>query len=77
MDALDDDDRIIDHNRDGQYQRTKGQQVQAKSNHGEQEEGTDQGNRDGDSRDQRRAHILQEDVNHDEHKDKCKYTSKC
>ena len=70
MDALDDDDRIIDHNRDGQHQRTKGQEVQAKADHRKQEEGTDQGHRNRNGRDQGRTHILQEDINHDEHQDK-------
>ena len=34
MDTLDDDDRIIDHNRDGKHHSTKSQQVDTKSDQG-------------------------------------------
>ena len=71
MDTLDDDDRIIDHNRNRQHHCRQGQQVQAETDQFQDEERTDQSNRDGNSRNQGRTHILQEDIYHDKYQDKC------
>ena len=70
MDALDDDYRIVDHNRDGKHHGRECQQVQTEADNLQGKEGGNQGYRDGNGRNQRRTHILQEDIHHDEHQDK-------
>ena len=70
MDALDDDDGIIDHNRNGKYHGRKGQQVDTETDQLQYEEGGNQCHGNGDGGNQRRTHILQEDIHHDEHQDK-------
>ena len=67
MDTLDDDDRIVDHNRNSQHHRAEGQQVHTEPDQVKHKEGTDQRHRDGNHRDQCRAEILQEDVHDDHH----------
>lgn len=69
MDTLDDDDGIVDHNGNGKHHGRKSQQVEAESDEFQYEECSNQGYRNGDGGNQRGAHILQEDVNHDEHQD--------
>ena len=69
MDALDDDYRVVDDDGDGQYQGAERKQVKAEPDKVEHAERTDQGHGDGDGGNQRRAEILQEDVNDDEHED--------
>ena len=61
----------IDDYGDRQYQGGQRQQVQAKADNLQCEERSDQRHRNSDSRNQRRTHILQEDIHHDEHQDKC------
>ena len=70
MDTLDDDYGIVHHNRDGKYHGREGQQVDTESDQFQHEERCDQRYRNGDGGNQRRTHILQEDVYYDEHKDK-------
>ena len=70
MDALDDDDGIIDHNRNGKHHGRKGQQVDTEANQFQYEEGGNQRHGNGDGGNQRGAHILQEDIHYDEHQDK-------
>ena len=70
MDALDDDDGIIDHNRNGKHHGRKGQQVDTEANQFQYKEGGNQRHGNGDGGNQRGAHILQEDIHYDEHQDK-------
>ena len=52
MNPLDDHNRIIDHNRNGEHHSTKSQQVQTKTDQRQHKECTDQRNRDSNSRNQ-------------------------
>ena len=61
------DNRIIDHNTDGQYQRKERQHIDGEAQHLHEEEGTDQRNRYGYGRNQRRTEILKEDIHDNEH----------
>ena len=70
MDALDDDDGIVDHNRNGKHHGRKGQQVDTEANQFQYKEGGNQRHGNGDGGNQRGAHILQEDIHYDEHQDK-------
>ena len=70
MNALDDDDGVVDHYGNGEHHGAKGQQVDTESDDIKYEECTNQGYRDGNGRNQCRAQVLQEDVYHDEHQNK-------
>ena len=69
MHGFDHHNGIIDHNGDGQQQGRQCQQVDGEAEHFEEEECTYQRHRHGNQRDQRRAPVLQEDVDHDEHEE--------
>ena len=60
-------DSVVHHNGDGQQQRRQRQQVDGETEDAQEEERTHQRHRHGNQRDERRAPVLQEDVNHDEH----------
>ena len=70
MDALDDDYRVVDHYRDGKHHGRERQQVDTETDEFQHEECCNQCYRDGDSGNQCGAEVLQEDVHHNEHKDK-------
>ena len=64
MDGFDDDDRVVHHRTDGEHQCEEGQQVDREARERKEGERTDQRYEDRDGRNQRRAYILQEDINH-------------
>ena len=70
MDTLDDHNGIVHHNGNGKHHSRKCQQVHAEADELQDEESSDQGYRDSNSRNQGRTHILQEDIYYDEHQDK-------
>ena len=65
--VLDDDDRVVDHDADGQHQAEERQQVHGVAQRGQRGEGADDRHRDGRRRDQDAAPVLQEDQDDDEH----------
>ena len=71
VNTLDDDYGVVHHNRDGKHHGREGQQVDTEPDQLQYEEGGNQGHRNGNSGNQRRTHILQEDIHHDEHENKC------
>src|SRR5690606_16070933 len=62
--GLDDDDGIIHHNTDGQYETEHGQHVDREAKEREKYEGTDNGNWDGKNRDKRCSPALKKDKHH-------------
>ena len=64
--CLDDDDRVIDHDANRKDETEQRQHVHRESEHREEHERPDQGNRHGDERDQGRAPALQEDEHHED-----------
>ena len=68
MHRLDHHDGIVHHDGNGQEQGREHQQVDGEAENPEEEEGTEQGHRNGNHRNQRRAEVLQEHVHHKEHK---------
>ena len=70
MHAFHHHDGIVHHNGNGQHHGRKRQQVEREADHVEQEEGTNQGYRDGNGRNERAAEVLQEEEHHDKHEDK-------
>ena len=71
VDGLDDHNGVVDHNRNRKHECRQGDKVDREADEVEDEECTDKGHRNCDCRDEGRAHILQEHVYHEEHKDKC------
>ena len=67
FDVFDHDDRVVDHDADGEYQTEQGQQVDGKTEQQHAREGSDDGNRNGQQRNQRRARILKEQKHHQHH----------
>ena len=70
MHRFDDHDRIVHHNRNGQYHGEEGEQVDRESEQVQEEERTDQRYDHRNRRDKGRAEVLQEDIHHDEHQNK-------
>ena len=71
FDILDDDDSIIDDEADGEDHREERQCVDREVEHDERAERTDQGNRNGEQRDDRRAPVLQEDEDDEDDEQQC------
>ena len=69
LDVLDHDDRVVDHDTDGQDDREEREQVDREAQHRHPEERADNRNRNREGRDERRAPLLQEDVHHDRDED--------
>ena len=67
VEVLDDDDRVVDDEPDGQNQRQQRQQVDGVTQHQHDEERADQRQRNGYDRDQHRARVAQEQE--DDHRD--------
>ena len=68
LDRLDDDDRVVDDDADGQHQAEQREIVQAEADHGHHGgERADDGHRHGDQRNDRRPPALQEHQHHDRH----------
>ena len=65
LDVLDDDDRVVDQQADGQHHRQHRQRVERVAEHRQHAEGAHQHHRHRDRRDQRGAEVLQEQV-HDQ-----------
>ena len=76
MDSLNNHNGIVHHNGNSQQQGAERQQVDREAHHVEEEEGTYQRYRHGNQRDERRAPVLQEDVDNDEHQDKGEHQRK-
>ena len=70
MDTLDDNYGVVDHYRNGKHHGRKGQQVDTKADQLQYEECRNQCYRNSNSGDQCGTEILQEDIYHNEHKDK-------
>ena len=64
---------IVDHNCNGKHHGRKCQQVHTKSNQFQNEEGSNQSHRNGNSRNQCRTEILQEHIYYDKHQNKGLY----
>src|SRR5450755_660415 len=62
--------RIIHHDTNRKNQRKQGKQVNRETEQLHKKESTDDGNRNGNGRDQRRSEILEENKYHQEYKDK-------
>ena len=71
MHRLDDDYGVIDHNGYGQHECEKRKKVKREPCYFQEEESTYQRYDYRYGRDQRRAEVLKEHVNHDEHEDEC------
>ena len=69
MHSLDDHDGVVDHDGNGQQKGRQRQQVNGEAEDTEEEERTDERHRHSDERDERRAPVLKEDVDDDEHQD--------
>ncbi len=67
FDVLDHHDRVVDHDADRQHHRKQRQLVDGEADHPHAQEGTEQGDRDHQGRDQGGAEVLQEDQHHQEH----------
>ena len=65
LDRLDDDDRVVDDEADGEHEAEERQRVDREAEQREHGERADERHRHGDQRDQRRAPVLQEEE-HDE-----------
>lgn len=61
FDVLDDDDRVVDHEADGEHHAEQAQHVQRKAEQIHDDQRRDQRHRDGDRRNDRSAQVLQED----------------
>ena len=70
LDILDDDDRVVDDEADGEHHREKRQRIDGKTKRNEGNEGRDHRHGHGQHRDQRRAPVLQEDEHDDKHDQK-------
>ena len=70
MHRFDHHNSVIDHNTNRQHQREQRQHIDREAEHIHKEEGSDQGDRHRNSRDQGRSEVLQEDIDHDKHQDK-------
>ena len=66
LDRLDDDDRVVDDEADGQHEAEERQRVDREAEEREEREGADERHRHGEERDERRAPALEEDED-DEH----------
>ena len=64
LDVLDDDDRVVDDDADGQHDAEQGQRVDREAEQLDEGEGADQRHRDGQRRDDRAAPVLQEQEHH-------------
>ena len=69
LDRLDDDDRVVDHDADGQHQAEQREVIEAEAHRGHDREGADDRHRDGDQRDDRRPPVLEEQQHDDRHQD--------
>jgi len=67
--GLDDHDRVIDHDADGQDQAEERERIDGEAQGGHGGERADDRHRHGDQRDQRRTPVLQEHEDHDRHQD--------
>ena len=67
--ALDDDDRVVDHDADRQHDAEQRGEVDGEAERRHGGEGADDGDRDRGRRHQRRAPVLQEHDDHDQHQD--------
>ena len=67
--GLDDDDRVVHHQPDGQHQPEQGQGVDRKAEEGEEGKGADERDGHGQQRNERRAPALQKDEHHDADQD--------
>ena len=67
FDGLDDDDGVIDHQSNGQHQAEEREGVDGKPKDREERKGSDQRNRHGQQRDERRPPALQENIYDDHH----------
>ena len=70
MNTLDDDYGIVYYKRNSKHHRRKCQQVHTEANQFQYKESSHQRHRNGNGRNQCRAHILQEDIHHDKHQNK-------
>ncbi len=66
LDVLDDDDRVVDHDADGEHQPEQRQHVDGEAEPLHHREGADQRHGDGDERDDRRPPRLQEQQHDDD-----------
>jgi hypothetical protein len=71
LDVLDHDDRIVDHDADGEHQRQQRHRVGRVADHLECNECADQADRHGERRYQRRSHAAEEEKDHDHHQHEC------
>ena len=69
LDSLDDDDRVVDDEADGEDQAEEGERVDREPQEREGGERADQRDRDGDHGDQRRAPVLEEEKNDEDDED--------
>ena len=69
LDGLNDDDGVVDHKADSQHQPEEGEGVQREPEERKEGECSDQGNRDGNRRNERGTPVLQEEEDHDEDED--------
>ena len=67
VDGLHDDDGVIDHNTDGQYQCKHGKHIDGKTEELQEEKRSDERHGDGNGRYQCRPEVLQEDKYDDEY----------
>ena len=68
LDSLDHDDGVIHDQTDGQDQAEERKRVERKTEHGEEYKGADEGNRNGQKRNQGSSPTLQENVDHEDYK---------
>ena len=67
--ALDDHDRVVDHDADREHDAEQGREIDGEAQRRHAREGADDGDRHGRGRHQRRAEVLQEDEDDDQHED--------
>ena len=68
VDVLEHDDRVVDDEPDREHEPEQRQHVDREPDHRHHEERRDDRDRDRDGRDQRRAHVAEEQVDHDQHR---------
>jgi hypothetical protein len=67
LDVLDDDDRVVDDDADGEHEPEEREQIHRESENPHAEEGADDRDRHGQQRNDGRAPVLQEDEDHERH----------
>ncbi len=67
LDRLDDDDRIVNHQADGEHEAEHRKRIDGEAEQRKKCEGADERNRNGEQRNQRGAPALEENVDHDNH----------